>query len=204
MKPLKWFTTSAALALLCAVGNVNADLVIDVIGNPGSGVTKWTFITVAPGVAELDGSVRDNSANTFNGADTGQFPFGQDTILNTGYQDVVFTLTGNASITIAGNTEALTGIFLDDDGGSADDIGVRVANELAFLQNDLVTWTGSGMVNVDITDFVAGSWDVSDVGGQRLFISEFLTVNFTAVPEPTSAAFAGLMVLGLVSRRRRG
>ena len=121
-----------AIAAITA-SQAQADLVIDVTGVAGSGVTTWTFSTAAPGVVTTAGSIRDATNNTFSASDTGQFPFGQDTILDTSIQNLVFALTGNVFVTIGGNTEQLTGIFLDDDGGSADDLGVRAAESTSLF-----------------------------------------------------------------------
>ena len=198
-------TTAIILFTAMSASDVKANLVIDVTGVAGSGVTTWTFTTISVGIAEADGTIRDNSANTFNAADTGQFPFGEDTILDTSIQNLVFALTGNAMITVGGTTESLTGIFLDDDGGSADDLGIRVANPLAYLALDETTWTGSGTVNVDITAFALGSWSINEAAGQNIFISDPIIVNFSAIaiPEPGCFGILACLSLGCVVRRRR-
>ena len=122
-----------AFILLTTTNDLSGDLIIDVRGVIGSGETSWTFSTKAPGIAELTGSIRDNTGNFFSGADTGQFPFGEDTILDTSIQDTVFVLEGNAEVSINGTeTESLTGIFLDDDGGSADDFGSSGCKQFYF------------------------------------------------------------------------
>lgn len=194
----------SAVLLLSTTNNLSGDLVIDVRGVIGSGETTWTFSTLSPGIAELTGSIRDNSGNFFSGADTGQFPFGQDTILDTSIQDRVFVLSGDAEVSINGTeTESLTGIFLDDDGGSADDLGVRAANNFIFQEGDEITWTGSGTTNVDISTFALGPWKIDDLQGQRMFISETITVNFIAVPEPSSSTLVMLVCASLFVARRR-
>ncbi len=199
----KIFVTAVMAIAAMTASQAQADLVIDVTGVAGSGVTTWTFSTAAPGVVTTAGSIRDATNNTFNAADTGQFPFGLDTILDTSIQDQVFALTGNVFVTIGANTEQLTGIFLDDDGGSADDLGVRAANELAYLVGDSSSWTGSGTVNVDISAFALGTWSINSTDGQAMFFSNPITVNFSAIPEPTSFALVGVMAVGCVLRRRR-
>lgn len=192
--------TAAIAIILAAAGTAHADLVIDVVGTPGAGVTTWTF-SGSGGTTLADGAVRDTTGNTFNAGDTGQFPFGLDTILNTSYQDMVFTITGNASVTVDGVTEPIAGIFLDDDGGSADDLGIRAANQLDFLAGTASSWTGSGTVNVDINDFVLGSWSINETDGQAMFLNDEVIVNFS-VPAPGSLALLGLAG-GLATRRRR-
>lgn len=185
-------------AIAAAAMSAQADLMIDVVGTSGSGVTTWTFS--GSGTVGVTGTMRTNAANTFNAGDTGQFPFGLDTILDTLIQDQVLTFTGAASVTIGGTTESITGIFLDDDGGSADDLGVRVANDLAYLAGDATSWTGSGTVNVDIDAFSLGLWSINSTDGQAMFIGDPVLVNFR-VPAPASMALLGLG--GLVATRRR-
>ncbi|MFG0314725.1 MAG: PEP-CTERM sorting domain-containing protein [Phycisphaerales bacterium] len=188
------FTAAIAAASMTA----NAELVIDVVGSSGSGFTTWTFS--GSSTTNVAGSMRTNADNTFNAGDTGQFPFGLDTILNTSYQDMVFAFSGAATVTIGGTTENITGIFLDDDGGSADDLGVRLMNELAYDVGVAATWSGSGTVNVDIDDFALGTWSMNSAEGQAMFISDPIIINFR-VPAPGSLAVLGLG--GLVATRRR-
>ena len=199
------FALLVAVVALCASSALaqQGQLQIDVSGVPGSGVTTWEFSTNVPGNAEADGTVRDVTNADFSGFDTGQFPFGQDTILDTNIQNQVFLLTGNAEITVGGNTEMIGGIFLDDDGGSADDLGVRTVTDLPFLAGDIATWTGTGTAPVDINAFVLGPWSLNDIDGQRMFIAEEVLVNFTAVPEPASFGLLGLAGLALLGIRRR-
>lgn len=188
------------LSAVLAAGSMtaNAELFIDVVGTAGSGVTTWTFS--GSSTTNLAGSMRTNADSTFNAGDTGQFPFGLDTILNTSYQDMVFAFSGAASVTIGGTTESITGIFLDDDGASADDLGVRVMNELAYDVGIATSWTGSGTVNVDINDFALGVWSMNSTEGQAMFISDPIIITFR-VPAPGSLAVLGLG--GLVATRRR-
>ena len=187
------------VALAAATMSAQADLMIDVVGTSGSGVTTWTFS--GSSTAFFGGTMRTNAGNTFNSGDTGGFPFGLDTILDISIQDQVLTFTGAASVTLGGNTESITGIFLDDDGGSDDDLGVRVANDLAYQASDATSWTGSGTVNVDIDAFSLGLWEISNAGGQAMLIGDPIIVNFSRVPAPTSMALLGLG--GLVATRRR-
>ena len=201
------FLPASLLAFCVAIPTAQAGLIIDVSGVAGSGDTTWVFTTVTPGTASVDGTIRDASNATFNAADTGQFPFGLDTILDTSIQDTVFSLSGNATVTVGGNSQLITGIFLDDDGGSADDLGIRTFADLAYLAGDTSSWTGSGTVNIDISAFALGSWSLNSSDGQAMFIDDPIIVNFietTAVPAPASLALLGIGALawGLGRRRR--
>ena len=188
----------AGIAGLAIASTANAQLFIDVVGQPGSGFTTWTFS--GSGIAALDGEIRTNADNTFSAFDTGQFPFGQDTILDTSIQDQVFALTGNASITVGGTTEPITGIFLDDDGGSADDLGIRAANLLPYLTDDASSWSGSGTVNVDLNAFALDTWSLNGNDGQAIFIADETIITFR-IPAPGAAGLLG--VAGLAATRRR-
>lgn len=192
---------AVALATLGVSSIASAQLHIDVSGVAGSGVTTWTFS--GTGTVTTSGTVRDNTANTFSASDTGQFPFGQDTILNTTYQNMVFAMTGSASITIGADTQSLSGIFLDDDGGSADDLGVRAATSFDYLAGETSSWTGTGTVNVDINDFALGDWSINSTDGQAMFFGDPVTVKFAAVPEPATMAVLGLGALALLRKKRK-
>ena len=189
-------------AALSVASLSHAQLNIDVVGTPGSGVTTWTF-SGSGGATSADGSIRDTSMNTFSAFDSGQFPFGQDTILNTSYQDMVFTLTGSATITIGSQTRSIAGIYLDDDGGSADDLGVRADTQMDYLVGEASSWTGSGTVNVDINDFALGTWSINSVDGQAMFFSDPTTVTFSAVPEPTTMILLGAGAAAIAARRKK-
>lgn len=189
----------AAVAAAAGSAVAQSPLTINVVGVPGAGVTTWSFS--GAGSTTAAGTARTNAANTFNAGDTGQFPFGQDTILNTLIQDQVFALTGAATLNVGSDSRAITGIFIDDDGTSADDMGVRLSADLTYAAAAASSWSGSGTVNVDINTFVLGAWSINTTQGQAMFLNNPVLVNFTAVPAPASVALLG--VAGLAARRRR-
>ena len=186
---------------LAAASFAQAQLNIDVTGVPGSGVTTWTF-SGSGGSATGDGSIRDTTNASFSAFDTGQFPFGEDTVLDTSIQDQVFALTGDATVTVGGTTQSIAGIFIDDDGGSADDMGIRADTQLDYLTGDASSWTGSGTVNVDINTFALGVWSINSTDGQAMWISDPTTVTFEAVPEPATMVILGGLA-AMAARRRR-
>lgn len=198
---MKKVTIAAAIVAGATLANAQTPLTIDVVGTPGAGITTWTFSGF--GSTNTAGTLRDNTGNTFNAGDTGQFPFSGDTILNVGYQNMVFVLTGSVSITIGSVTENLSGIFLDDDGASADDLGVRAANPVTYALGEATSWTGSGTVNVDINDFALGPWSINSADGQAMFLNDPVLVNFAIVPEPATFVVLGAGALALLLRRRR-
>lgn len=198
--------TIAGLALAFAGASTiaSADLRIDVVGVPGSGSTIWTF-SGTPDTVTTAGSIRTNAANTFNAGDSGQFPFGQNTILDTTIQDQVLTFTGAATVTIGNDTQTITGIYLDDDGASADDLGIRVATQLDYAVGESSSWTGAGTLAIDITKFSPGTWSINSTQGQAMFFGDPIIVTFNAVPEPATlgALAIGCGVLGWRRRRRQ-
>ncbi|MEK6235359.1 MAG: hypothetical protein N2C14_11680, partial [Planctomycetales bacterium] len=147
----------AVCILLLSPAFSSARLVLDVTGVPGSGVTLWSFGNIAPIFASNDGTVRDVTSATFNVDDSWQIDT-NNVILNPTHSDIVYPLTGLATITIGGDTNIpIAGIFLDDDGVVGDDIGIRVGvgDSFSYLMGESTTWTGSGTIPVDINDFVS-------------------------------------------------
>jgi hypothetical protein len=103
-------------------------------------------------------------------------------------------LTGGRTVTFGALTETITGIFLDDDGTTeGDDLGIRVLNDLAYGTGESVTWSGSGTINLDITAFVEGTFQM-DFGNLWL-----LDQNFPSPPDLLSSDSPSL-----VSRHAEG
>lgn len=195
---------AAVFAVAGACSTAHAQLRIEVTGVPNSGQSTWTFFTDTSDLVTTAGTIRTPPNNTFSAFDSGQFPFGQNTILDSSFVDVVFPLSGSATITIGGETQSIAAIYLDDDGTSADDLGVRAAVALDYAVGEASSWSGSGTVPVDITAFVEGSWSINSADGQAMFFADPVLVNFTQViPEPTSAGFLLGGACLLVMRRRR-
>ena len=202
---------SSLLFLVVAIvaSNATAQLAVDVTGVPGSGQTTWTFSGESEVLEDciedvILCEVRDVTNNTFSTFDSGQFPFGENTILDTTIQDLVFPLIGDASITVGDATQLIGGIYLDDDGASADDFGIRTFDSpLSYQYPNTSSWTGSGTIAVDINAFALGAWVVDDPLGQATFLSDTVNVTFTAVPEPANASLLFISLLGIVSSVRR-
>lgn len=188
--------------LLCCV-NAQANLIIDVSGINGTGITTWTFSTDTLDTVDNAGNTRTSTANTFSAFDTGQFAFGVDTILDTSIQDSIFSLSGNVNLNIGSQSEQITAIFLDDDGASADDLGIRTANELFYSVGETSGWSGAGTVNVDISTFVLDTFQITSSLGQAFFFADPITVTFSEVSAPTTLSIMFLSILGLVVIRQK-
>lgn len=188
---------TASLLIAAAAGAAHAQLTVDVVGNPGDGFTTWTF--GGSSTARQEGATSDPSNNIFNSQDTGQFPFGQDTILDTTLQDAIFFLDGDVTMTVGANSQLIAAVYIDDDGAQADDFGVRTDTRLAWNFGDPSSWSGTATVGVDITAFALGATDLS---GTQPFFAEQVDFTF-AVPAPGAAAAFAAAGLVAVRRRRR-
>ncbi len=118
-------------------------------------------------------------------------------------------LLGNATITIGGNSETITHIWLDDDGGDdppADDFGIRVATVLGFNENVASQWTGAVTVGVDLNQLIVGTYVSVDNGTGALprfhITSDPIQLTIAAIPEPSTALMLSLGLAGLAIRPR--
>ncbi|MGK7883195.1 MAG: PEP-CTERM sorting domain-containing protein [Crocosphaera sp.] len=184
----------------------NAAILVDVTGVAGSGTTTWTLSGST--TAQSGGTFRTNSLNGSNGGDTVEIgnPNSGNFIADAGISDTVFSLlSGSATITAGSNSESLTGIFLDDDGTSADDLGFRVLSSLSYSSGDTISFSGTFTLGVDLNQLIQDNYDIQ-VGTR--FVdgtgTDFVLNISEQVPEPTSlVALLGLGGLGFISRRKK-
>ncbi|NRA31068.1 MAG: hypothetical protein HRU11_12510, partial [Parvularculaceae bacterium] len=175
MKQLLIGTVAAAIAGL-ASANASVVLsptpltqaaVIDISGFLGHGITTINFSGTS---TTSDADAVRTAGSSYSDGDTFQ-PEGLTNFLaNTTIQDALYTATGNATLTIGGVTELITGIFLDSDDGENhnDDFGLRTQNELSYSAGDLVSYAGSLTIGLDISAFIVGTYLNTDPSNNNL------------------------------------
>ena len=142
---------------------------------------------------QTSNTIRTGSgSNDFQVGDTGQAKSGALRFLSTNTtidEDSLFAVTGSAQITVGSRTRTITHIFLDSDRGqergAGDDFGIRVNSLLRYAEGENSSWTGSFTLDLDISNFNAGSYVLTLFSFD--FASEELSLNFTetaSVPEP--------------------
>lgn len=185
------------------VHEAQADLVVDVQGELGSGQTTWTF----------SGSyLAEQSATVLAGNNSLAVP----TAFN-GIGDVVGGFSGSitkyfselGTVQLVGSTSGLVGIdaiLFYNGGGNLDSFGFSLANDHTFVQGETLSFSGSSTTDLDFNNLrgdylnreLPYSITRTTAGGTTL------QMNFSAVPEPSSiACLLGLGTVSLIGFRRR-
>ena len=192
----------AAFIGLCS-GTAAAALTIDISGVPGSGRSQWVFSGTS--TVNQAGTIR-TASTAFDLADDFEPDLTGNFIFNTGIQDQLFLLTGGVSISVGSDTQNITRIYLDDDGDTRDDIGIRTSTSFTYAPGENSSWTGSGTLLMDIATFNTGTFRLNTNqtnGGGFLFAQpNDVIMNFRRIPEPSAIVLLGCM-LPLLGRRRR-
>jgi len=194
------------MTLPLMIAEVQASLILDVEGINGSGVTTWTL--TGSSTVNQDGQIRTSvgSANfsiddTFEPDVTGNF------LSNSSIQNQLFAISGSPTITVGSDTRTITHIFLDEDGSSRDDWGIRTDTVLDYLSREASSWLGTFTVNLDINNFILGSYRLNTAqsnGGGFLFAAvDDVILNFSEVPEPATLALFGIGLAGLGFARKK-
>ncbi|MBN2569292.1 MAG: hypothetical protein JXB42_07660 [Deltaproteobacteria bacterium] len=161
-------------------------LMIDVTGAPGSGTTTWTFSGST--FTESDGTVRTAIADTFSTDDTFDTirPGGTDSFIPGSplWTAVFSSVSGLAYFTIGADTRSIAALYLHNNYPRSEDaLGIRVDSELDYLADEAASWTGSLLINLDITQLSEGT---------------FINQRFEN-PEPNFAGPAGDVLLTVAS-----
>ena len=184
--------TATAIGLsLGVVETAQASLLVNVTGTAGSGQTIWVF----------SGSSTASSNGVF-GLTPGDSPeewrnvgdYVADTSLNA---ISISPSSGSASITNSQETRSISLIGIDYDGNSSssnnDDFGIGVANQpLNIITGDLVSWTGTLLLPLDITQFKLGTYGPAQDGA----IGGLTDIQLTLQSVPESTSIIGLLVAG--------
>ncbi|GAL94167.1 MAG: PEP-CTERM sorting domain-containing protein [Microcystis wesenbergii TW10] len=184
--------TATAIGLsLGVVETAQASLLVNVTGTAGSGQTIWVF----------SGSSTASSNGVF-GLTPGDSPeewrnvgdYVADTLLNA---ISISPSSGSASITNSQETRSISLIGIDYDGNSSssnnDDFGIGVANQpLNIITGDLVSWTGTLLLPLDITQFKLGTYGPAQGGA----IGGLTDIQLTFKSVPESTGIIGLLVAG--------
>ena len=185
--------------------NCSADLILDITGAFGTGTTTWTF----SGTDEAGAPEQFNF--DFNTGIFGDPPLDdsifaeQGDIFAAGFGTRFITPASTVTVTTPDGTRGIDELYLKDI-GNIDDIGFAVTGntDLQFAAGDNVSWTGEFELNIGLEELNIGSY--SNNYFAFIFFTLDLTVNVsetTAIPEPSSVCFIGLMCIGLAGRRRR-
>ena len=114
--------------------------------------------------------------------------------------------TNTPTITFGGSgggSRTIAGLYLDEDPGDEDDMGIRVSgSNFSYSTNVSSSWTGAGILDKPIGDFFTGTFNNS-VNAAPLFASTRgqvrIVVNNQIIPEPEEYALVfGLFALGFV------
>ena len=117
--------------------------------------------------------------------------------------------TNTPTLTIGSGSRTISHLFLDEDSGAADDMGIRVSGSaLSYSSGASSAWVGAGILNKPIGDFFTGTLNNRSVGSPSFAAqssgSVRVVVNSQIIPEPKEYAFVfGLFALGFVFFHRR-
>lgn len=179
------------LLTACLTGRADADLIIDVIGSPGSSTTTWTFSGTA--TATSNATFQGNSNG--NPQNDGLWLAGDFTTLNNTW----FTGVSGVTVDVGGTSYAADDLYLDTRGNKNADDAFAISlgsNNVALTNNTVISWSGSTVMNIPFDNLIAGSYTSTTFGGASL------QLNIQAVPEPSCALLFGTVGVVLLKRRR--
>ncbi len=126
-----------------------------------------------------------------------------------GRTNITFAATATNTPSIPSVNRTISHLFLDEDSGGADDMGIRVSGSaaLSYISGASFSWVGSGIINKPIGDFFAGTFRANASSPVFTASSEGsirVVVNSQVIPEPEEYALIfGLFALGFVFFHRQ-
>ncbi len=201
----------AAFLIGAALQPAHAILTVDVTGAPGSGVTTWTF--GGSSTANANGTIRTTGQGGTQFRDDDSVEFDLSYISDSSIQNQFFALaSGSAEITIGGETQTITQIWLDDDpsgsGSPFDDLAIRTQNGLSYSTGEASSWTGTFTVNLDINSLETGTFfsTPGNIAGPDFAAGPGnVRMTIAAVPEPSTwiMMILGFGLVGMQLQRKR-
>jgi len=125
-------------------------------------------------------------------------------------QDIKFDFSGSptAKMNVNGGGDLfITGFWVDDDGGTLDDMGLRSSNAVSWSQGDTISLGGSGLINLPFSNFIAGASADKAASTPHFAAADITSVRTAIVPEHDAVSCTlGVVAITLAvvagSRRR--
>ncbi len=204
-------TVVTSLIFFASNANALADLIVDVSGVQGSGLTTWTFSGTYDVFTGETVAAQATSTNVVTqwgrsiGGDGNSLGDYANATLDNATRKQFFNPGGTATVTGSGSgVLALDGLLLDHNGGNLDTWGFLSNQSHTYQGGETLTFTGSSTVSVDINQLRGNSNNFSlPYSRSATTNGATLQLNFSAVPEPSTFAMLGLGVVGFGFFRRR-
>ena len=212
-RPMKTFTTLITGLMAMIISSNAAALTVTVTGTPGAGTTTFTFAgssTVTSGSSYFPNILQAGDENAV-WYDLGAF-LSTTTIAN---QSLVAS-TSYASVSSNGIAADISGLYLDVDtyntSGPSYNFGIYLPDNvtgLPFDDGDVVSWSGSLTIDLDFSNFVAGTYSSNSIiAGPFDTASLDMTLVVSDPAQVPLPAAAPLFAIGLATsfglyRRKR-